>query len=264
MSIDAYKAVWANSKQKGTLKLTLLALAEYASVEHDWTCWPTMATIAEMIGTSERQAIRNIQALEASGEIKVDRNAGRGNVNIYDLKPVIDVSICESIKGDIQCQKPDTDDRFSSEEKVTSEAEKVTSMTIKGDMDVTQSLNNPYKPLVNTTITADPIAELSRHFADKSGRFSNPASYEKDWKPILESWHHKFGDDAKMVIDAALEFALGDNEQGKVYVVASPRSLVNIVANMRYKPPKNGREPPRKVVILDADGNPLREVMTDA
>lgn len=89
MGISAYKAVWQHSTQKGTVKLTLLALAEFASEKNNWQCWPSIDTLTDMVGLSRRQVQRHLKTLEASGEIKIKRSKGRGRASIYDLSPLI-------------------------------------------------------------------------------------------------------------------------------------------------------------------------------
>ena len=136
---QANKHIWNNSKQTGGLKLTLLAIAEFANEKNGWKCYPSIETLADMVGVTERQIKRNINQLEESGEIIVHRNTGRGNANIYDLSPII--------KGDICDRKGDMGDTLYEEEKVTSVTERVTSVTIKGDMGVTPTNNNQKEPI---------------------------------------------------------------------------------------------------------------------
>jgi len=130
MSIEVYKSVWQNSKQTGGLKLTLLALADYCGQDNGYKCWPSIPTLATMVGTSERQIKRNLAQLEESGELVVLRNVGRANTNLYDLSPL----------------KGDTHDTISVKEKVTSKTEKVTSRVIKGDTHVTQTVRTVKEP----------------------------------------------------------------------------------------------------------------------
>lgn len=132
MSIEVSKMVWANSKQTGGLKLTLLALADYCRPENGLKCWPSIPTIAEMVGTNERQIKRNLAKLEELGELIILRNVGRSNTNLYDLSPLKGV----------------TDDTISEEEKVSSETEKVSSETIKGVTDDTQTVYESIEPLL--------------------------------------------------------------------------------------------------------------------
>lgn len=123
----------------------MLAIAEFANEQNDWKCFPSIETLAQMVGVTDRQMKRNLMQLEGAGELIIDRKTGRGNSNVYDLSPMI--------KGDIYDIKGDTHDTICEEEKVTSEAEKVTPVTIKGDMDVTPTNKNQkeryiYDPLL--------------------------------------------------------------------------------------------------------------------
>ena len=131
MSIKAYELVWKNSRQAAGVKLTLLALAEFCSAKNDLKCWPSIPTLADMVGCSDRQIKRNLAKLEDSGELEVLRNVGRSNTNLYDLSPL----------------KGDTHDTIDDKEKVTPGAEKVTPMTIKGDTHDTRTVYEPEEPL---------------------------------------------------------------------------------------------------------------------
>jgi len=144
MGIEAYKAVWANSKQTGAVKLTLLALAEFASEQNNWTCWPVMSDIAAMIGTNERQAIRNIQALEQAGEIIVTRSVGRGNANTYDLKPVI-----HDLKPVMDDTINEVENLSSMTQKPVMEGRKPVIHDLKPVMDDTPTINNQKEPEYN-------------------------------------------------------------------------------------------------------------------
>ena len=72
MSIDAIKAVLADSEATGSARLVLLVLAEHA--DDDGVCWPSIALIARECRCSKRYVIKMIQRLEAEGEVIVDRS----------------------------------------------------------------------------------------------------------------------------------------------------------------------------------------------
>jgi hypothetical protein len=55
MSIAASAWVWENSLTKGSEKLVLLALADYANEAGQ--CWPSIATIARRCGLERRYII---------------------------------------------------------------------------------------------------------------------------------------------------------------------------------------------------------------
>lgn len=154
MSFEAYKAVWSTDCTGG-IKLTLLAIAEFASKKNGYTCEASIETLAEMVGTSDRQIKRNLKALEDGGYITILRQVGRGNTNVCDISHLL--------KGDTQDTFSD-DKKVSpmsplNQEKVTSEAEKVTSKAIKGVTDVTQTIYNP-KNHIYIEPDPEPIAKI--------------------------------------------------------------------------------------------------------
>ena len=75
MSIKVMIHVWEKSRHEGTELLAALALADWAN--DDGVCWPTICRIAQRTRVSERQATNVIHALEASGELYVQRGRGR-------------------------------------------------------------------------------------------------------------------------------------------------------------------------------------------
>ena len=87
MSIALMNLVWENSSQSGSTLLALLCLADHANDEG--ICWPSIPRIAKRARISERQAIRALGELQASGEVQViERGGGKGNSNIYRVTPV--------------------------------------------------------------------------------------------------------------------------------------------------------------------------------
>ena len=88
MSIEASKAAW-KADCPGNLKLLLLALADFASKKNNYTCMAGIESLADMVGTSERQVRSNLRKLEELGLIITTLNRGRSNTNVYDLKPII-------------------------------------------------------------------------------------------------------------------------------------------------------------------------------
>lgn len=220
MGIEAYKAVWSNSNQVGTRKLLLLALAEFASEENDWRCWPSIGKLANMVGVSDRQIKTHLAALESSAEIIIRRGQGRGNTNEYDITPVI--------KGEVGFT-------FLEPEKVKSSAEKVKSSVIKGEVDFTQTIRNQKEPLFSAD-DDDDIDMLAKHFQSKTGLFANLGVYGEKWRRPLEHIMGVAGDYERAIglIDGAIEFAR--NGTKKRYTITSPQSIVNIAVNLS----KNG------------------------
>jgi hypothetical protein len=84
MSIRVMTQVWATSQHKGSRLLLLLAIADFA--HDDGTgAYPSIATLAEKIRMSERQVIRLLQALEASGELMVKPGGSRYATNLLTI-----------------------------------------------------------------------------------------------------------------------------------------------------------------------------------
>lgn len=76
--------VWEYSAVGGSELLVLLAIADHA---HDdgGGAWPSVPTLARKCKLSDRHVRRVIRALEDSGEIAVERGAGRNGVNVYTI-----------------------------------------------------------------------------------------------------------------------------------------------------------------------------------
>jgi hypothetical protein len=126
MSFEASQAVWNRSARRGTELLVLLAIADYVN-EQKGVAWPGVPKLAKKARMSERQVQRAIRALERSGELNVFRNAGPKGTNLYQIcLPAED-----ACTGDINV----TGDRLG--------ADVVSSRSSKGDIAVTQSVNEP-------------------------------------------------------------------------------------------------------------------------
>ena len=84
MSIRAMNRVWANSVNKGSVLLLLLAVADYA--QDDGTgCFAGVETLAEKTRMSARNVQYLIEKAEKSGELSVDRRASKYGTNEYTL-----------------------------------------------------------------------------------------------------------------------------------------------------------------------------------
>jgi hypothetical protein len=126
MSFEGSQAVWNRSTRRGTELLVLLAIADYVN-EQKGVAWPGVPKLAKKARMSERQAQRAIRALERSGELNVFRNAGPKGTNLYQIcLPVED-----ACTGDMNV----TGARFG--------PDVVSSRSSKGDIAVTQSVNEP-------------------------------------------------------------------------------------------------------------------------
>lgn len=69
MSIEIMNAVWRESKSDGRARLVLLAIADH---QGEIGAWPSIATLARMVNSSERSVQRDIKHLQTIGELKVE------------------------------------------------------------------------------------------------------------------------------------------------------------------------------------------------
>jgi hypothetical protein len=76
---------WKNSKQRGTALLLMLALADSAN-EEDFTCWPSIRTLANKIRMSDRSVQILLAQLVKAGEIAIVGKTEWGT-HIYKVKP---------------------------------------------------------------------------------------------------------------------------------------------------------------------------------
>ena len=139
MSIEVYKRAWG-AKVSGSHKLMLLALAEHAN--GDGVCWPGYPKLADMIGTTQRQAMRVIDKLEQDGLIRKWENRGRGHSNLYFIKVGLPEQEAVEIERYIEQlihEKGDTGVRFYDRKS----QQNVTSRAVKRDTDVTRTKEEP-------------------------------------------------------------------------------------------------------------------------
>lgn len=84
MSIQTMSAVWNHSRSEGRARLVLLAIADH---QGEIGAWPSIATLAKMVNASERSVQRDIQELQALGELKVEVQSaptrGQYKSNLY-------------------------------------------------------------------------------------------------------------------------------------------------------------------------------------
>ena len=111
MCVYASRAVWNNSKSRGSSRLVLLCIADHVNTESG-TAYPSLDTIAEETCVSRRQVSRAIADLEAMGEIEVlHKGNGRGYSTVYRI--LLDT---ERPKKDDKCDiKDDTMPSFGEE-----------------------------------------------------------------------------------------------------------------------------------------------------
>lgn len=84
MTTDLYNRVWS-SPRRGTRKLLLLALARFAYGDDYGVCWPSIATLAQMIGENEDWTEVLTKQAEADGDVFRKPGRGRGNTTIYGI-----------------------------------------------------------------------------------------------------------------------------------------------------------------------------------
>ena len=101
MSIQVMQAVWEHSKADGRARLVLLAIADH---QGEIGAWPSIATLARMVNSSERSVQRDIQYLQDLGELKVEvqnaptRNQYKSNLYWVQL-PGVTAGVTESQSG---------------------------------------------------------------------------------------------------------------------------------------------------------------------
>lgn len=83
MSITVATRVWRHSPQRGTMKLLLLAFAEFAN--DDGICWPSVTRLASYINETERNTRLLIRRLVNEGELVTIPGGGRGNTTRYGI-----------------------------------------------------------------------------------------------------------------------------------------------------------------------------------
>jgi hypothetical protein len=133
--------VWENSQHSGTALLLLLAIADYSNDERR-IAWPSYETLAKKCRCSKRRVISLMAVLEASGELIIQRQTGRGKTNTYMVKRFHPLPE----KGEAQFTNPATETVKPSSpipvEKSELSAERVKFHAQKGEAQFTQSITN--------------------------------------------------------------------------------------------------------------------------
>lgn len=75
--------VFDTSPSEGLTRLVLIALADYA--DDDGNCWPAVESIAKKARCAESTVHRSLKKLVETGEIEINRGAGRNGVHKYRL-----------------------------------------------------------------------------------------------------------------------------------------------------------------------------------
>lgn len=171
MGIEYYKYVWKNYKKQGGHKLVMLALAEFTN-DDTGECWPSIATLAEMVCVSERQIQKVILDLKQSGDIEVDEVHGRNHTNTYRIvrKGELQFTFKEELKVNCSVEIVNLE-----QEKVNYSSQKVNYSTEKGELQFTQTTIEPEG--TNTTTVA---ASKASKNGDGGGSFSKLRNRQSD------------------------------------------------------------------------------------
>lgn len=101
-AFDTYERVWQHSTQRGLRKLLMLALAKFANKQG--ICWPSLATLCELTGETNKESENYIRqllnALEKDGEI-VSRpsKGGRGATTVYGILVGLDEPAADQLRS---------------------------------------------------------------------------------------------------------------------------------------------------------------------
>ena len=84
MSLEVSKLVWAYSKAKGSARLVLLAIADFA--DDKGVAWPGVGRIRKMTGLSRRSAQNLIQHLISLAELTIAKKGSGRHTNRYQIE----------------------------------------------------------------------------------------------------------------------------------------------------------------------------------
>lgn len=223
MSIEASNTVWKLSKSKGAARLVILCIANH--INKDGVAWPTIGTIAEYTQVSERQVSRAIAQLEQDGEIEiVEKGDGRGRSTVYKI----------TIKDDTMSpfktkEEQIKDDMVSVKDDISSK--KGDTMSVKGDTMSSQSLES----LNNHNESLDATQMISRHFCELFAVQPGKSNWSMFWEVPITTWLKDSSADVVINrLNQAHKIAMGENEQGKIYSIPYPKSLMSIMATIKY------------------------------
>jgi len=126
-------AVWKESKAEGRARLVLLAIADH---QGEIGAWPSIATIAKMVNSSERSVKRDIAMLQQLGELEVHLqqapSRGQYKTNLYWV-------ILPSLFGD---ESGVTDSASGVTESTSGVTDSASGVTAGGTLTIT-NLNKP-------------------------------------------------------------------------------------------------------------------------
>ena len=82
MSMEMVAHVRQYSKSTRSARLLLLVIASHVSPTTG-LAWPSIATLVEETGYTERHVCRLLKSLERGGELRIEHGGGRGRSNRY-------------------------------------------------------------------------------------------------------------------------------------------------------------------------------------
>lgn len=149
MSVKMMAAVWDDPDIQDDGELVVaLALADHANDLGE--CYPAIARLAEKCRRTPRTVKRILRRLEEAGKLSTEGGAGRGNTNLYTLKPGAKgdahVTVSSPEKVTPASEKVTPASPPARPEKVTPVTQKVTPASRKGDARVTQTIKNHQEP----------------------------------------------------------------------------------------------------------------------
>ncbi len=96
VSIAVMSKVWQNSGASGTKLLLLLAIADFA--DDAGRAYPGVETLAKKSRMSERNTRYALKALVQSGELDIERGAGRNGTNVYHVRVSAVAGVSEGLQ----------------------------------------------------------------------------------------------------------------------------------------------------------------------
>jgi len=187
MSIQIMNAVWRYSQSTGRTKLTLLAIADH---QGEQGAWPSLGTLAKMVGASERSVQRDIEELEKLGELRVTRygspTKSRNKTNLYFIT-LDDTTDSRVVSDDMTNQAHD----------VTNQSDDVTPVvvqTLNRNLNKTEGKDDIYKPskqLVNELSEKYPGLDLKECWESMMDYCSANGKTYKNWDAAYRNWVRK-------------------------------------------------------------------------
>lgn len=232
MSIEAYKAVWSESRAQGSARLIMLCIADHA--DKAGVAWPSEKTMAKETLVSERQVMRVIPQLIEMGELVIEeRPHGRGNTAVYRI------TLPSLTTGKDDTMSPITD------------SEKGDTMSRKGDMvsrkgDTMSPPSRIIKEPTRATIAADNpewtgLMDLLDAFTEATG-IKPPAPVKRNMESLRDKWLVPLQEIEAMANSHSPELIKNSvtHMRSKGLTIASPGSIVNIARTL-YLKPQGGR-----------------------